>query len=135
MLHGVADAEYDVVGAANPDGAVGLEDALAAHQPFFIEFVVEFRAAGFVPIAFVDFDHFAGMAGDAAVREEVRRVGEDAIEATGVAVAGVDGVEEFEAVAVVEADEGRVRGVNELGSCELRSGRWRQAGSLSYGFD
>jgi len=31
-------------------------------------------AVGFVPIAFVDGDHFAGVAGDAAVGEEVGRV-------------------------------------------------------------
>ncbi len=53
----------------------------------------------FVPIAFVDGDHFAGVAGDAAVGEEVRRVGEDE----------VDGMvrnffQEFEAVAMIEAD-------------------------------
>jgi len=36
-------------------------------------------AAGFVPIAFVDGNHFAGVAGDAAVGEEVGRVGEDEV--------------------------------------------------------
>ena len=30
LLHGEADAENDVRGAADPDGAVGFEDALAA---------------------------------------------------------------------------------------------------------
>jgi hypothetical protein len=34
--------------------------------------VIGVRALGFVPIAFVDGDHFAGVAGDAAVGEEVR---------------------------------------------------------------
>src|SRR5438477_9955612 len=43
--------------------------------------MVFISAAGFVPIAFVDRDHFARMAGDAAVGEEVRRVGEDEIDA------------------------------------------------------
>ena len=65
-------------------------------------------ATGFVPIAFVDGDHFSGVAGDAAVGEEVRRVGEDEVD-------GGFGnfFEEFEAVAVVEADV--VFGVVECG--------------------
>jgi len=101
-----------VVGAADPDGAVGFEDALAAFEPFAIEFVVEFGAAGFVPIAFVDFYHFAGVAGDAAVGEEIGRVGEDGVEAA-FGVFGGDGIEEVEAVALVEADEGRITGENQ----------------------
>ena len=73
------------------------------------------------------------MAGDAAVGEEIGRVGEDAVE-TAFGIFGMDGVEEFEGVAVVEADERSVRGVYEFGSCEFgsRGRRWRQAGSLSY---
>src|SRR6267378_2986451 len=71
-------------------------------------------AAGFVPIAFVDGDHFAGVAGDAAVGEEVRWVGEDQID-------GIfwDGGEDFEAVALVEAEV--VFGVVEGGSGQVRS--------------
>ena len=42
--------------------------------------MVEVRTAGFVPITFVDGDHFAGVAGDAAVGEEVGRVGEDEVD-------------------------------------------------------
>ena len=53
-------------------------------------------ALGFVPGAFVDGDHFTGVAGDAAVGEEVGRVGEDEVD-------GGFG-EEFEGVALVEAD-------------------------------
>src|SRR6267154_892365 len=56
-------------------------------------------AAGFVPIAFVDRDHFSGMAGDAAIGEEIRRVGEDEVDGR-----FGDLGEEFEAIAVVEAD-------------------------------
>src|SRR5712692_6853627 len=56
-------------------------------------------AAGFVPFAFVDGDHFAGVAGDAAVGEEVGRVGEDEVNG-----GGGDGGEEVEAVALVEAE-------------------------------
>ena len=56
-------------------------------------------ALGFVPIAFVDADHFAGVAGDAAVGEEVRRVGKDEVDG----IFG-EGGEDFEAVALVEGD-------------------------------
>ncbi len=56
-------------------------------------------ALGFVPGAFVDGDHFAGVAGDAAVGEEVGRVGEDEVDGG----FGEEG-EEFEGVALVEAD-------------------------------
>ena len=70
-------------------------------------------AAGFVPIAFVDGDHFAGVAGDAAVGEEVGRVGEDEVD-------GIfwDGGEDFETVALVEAEV--VFGVVESGGGENR---------------
>jgi len=74
--------------------------------------VVEFRATGFIPITLVDLDHAAGVATDAAVGEEIGRVGENGVEAAGVAVFGVDGIEEFEAVAVVEAEERGVGGVD-----------------------
>ena len=99
LLHGEADAVDDVGGAGDPDGAIWFEDALRGGEPGTIEEVVFISAAGFVPIAFVDGDHFSGMAGDATVGEEVRRVGEDE----------VDGIfrdlgEDFEAVALVEAD-------------------------------
>jgi hypothetical protein len=59
---------------------------------------------------------FSGVAGDAAVGEEVRRVGED--EADGVVG---DFFEEFEAVTVIEADV--VFGVVENGSGEIRRER------------
>src|SRR5437762_7520304 len=52
----------------------------ASGEPGAVERMVFVGAAGFVPIAFVDRDHFAGMAGDAAVREEIRRVGEDEVD-------------------------------------------------------
>ena len=117
LLHGVADAEDDVVRAGDPDGAVGFQDALAAFEPFGVEFVHHFhRASAFtrpkgfgerVPVAFVDFDHFAGVTGDAAVGEEVGRVGEDHVK-TAVGVFGGDGIHHFEAVALVEEDAVRV---------------------------
>ncbi len=47
----------------------------------------------------MDADHFAGVAGDAAVGEEVGRVGEDEVDG-GFGNLG----EEFEAVAVVDAE-------------------------------
>ena len=71
-------------------------------------------AAGFVPIAFVDGDHFAGVAGDAAVGEEVGRIGEDQVDG-----GFWDGGEDVEAVALVEAEV--VLGVVE-GGMEVVSG-------------
>src|SRR5579864_6892537 len=80
-------------------------------------------AAGFVPIAFVDGDHFAGVAGDAAVGEEVGRVGEDEVD-------GIwrKGGEDFEAIALVEAEV--VVGVVEDGGWE-RCGHRLKAKSRS----
>ena len=110
LLQGVADGEDDVVGAGDPEGAVGLEDALAAAEPFGVELVVQFRAAGAVPIALVHAHHASGVAGDAAVGEEIGRVGKDAIEPA-FGIFGGDGVKEFEAVAVIEANERRIGSV------------------------
>jgi len=89
----------DVGGAGNPDGAVGFQDALRGGEPGAVELVIGIGAAGFVPITFVDRNHFAGVAGDAAVGEEVGRVGEYEVD-------GIfrDGGEDFEAVALVEAE-------------------------------
>ena len=103
LLHGVADTEDDMVGAGHPDGAVGFQDALASLQPRAVEVVVLLRAPGFVPVAFVDADHPPGFAGDAAVGEEIGRVGKDHVEAAGGMLRG-DGVEDGEAVALVEID-------------------------------
>ena len=83
LLHGEADGMDDVAGAADPDGAIGLEDALAGGEPGAIEFMVRVGAAGTVPFAFVDADHAAGVAGDAVVGEEVRRIGEDEVDGIG----------------------------------------------------
>src|SRR6266436_9678556 len=80
--------------------------------------MIGFRAAGFVPIAFVDGDHFAGVAGDAAVGEEVGRVGEDEVDG-----GWGDGGEDIEAIALVEAEV--VFGVVEDGSGE-RVGHWQR---------
>jgi hypothetical protein len=130
LLQRVADGKDDVVRAAHPNGAVGFEDALATCEPFEIEFVVEFRPAGFVPVAFVHLHHFAGVTGDAAVGEEIGRVGKNHVEAA-FGIFGGDGVEEFEAVAVVKAEEGgvgveyQVRGVRrQVRSAGFQHGIW-----------
>ena len=113
LLHGEADGMDDVAGAADPDGAVGLEDALAGGEPGAVEFVVGVGAARTVPIAFIDADHASGVAGDSVVGKEVGRVGEDEVDS----VFG-DGGEDFEAVALVDADI--VFGVAEDGVGEVR---------------
>jgi hypothetical protein len=51
------------------------------------------------------------VAGDAAIREEIRRVGEDGVEAA-LGIFGRDGVQEFEGIAVIEAEEGGIGGEN-----------------------
>ena len=56
-------------------------------------------ALGDVPGAFVDGNHFAGVAGDAAVGEEVGRVGEDEVDG-----GRGDLGEDVEAVALVDAE-------------------------------
>jgi len=70
--------------------------------------VIGVGASGFVPGAFVDGDHFAGVAGDAAVGEEVGRVGEDEVDGGGGELG-----EEVEAVGLVDAEV--VLGVVESG--------------------
>ncbi len=70
------------------------------------------RAARFVPVAFVDGNHFAGVAGDAAVGEEVRRVSEDEVDG-----GFWDLGEDVEAVALVDAEV--VLGIVEGGSGEI----------------
>jgi len=56
-------------------------------------------AAGTVPIAFVDADHASGVAGDAVVREEIGRVGENQVHA-----AFGNGGEDFKAIALKDFD-------------------------------
>lgn len=102
LLHGEANGMDDVGGAGDPDGAIGFENALAGGEPGAVEFMIGVWAAGFVPIAFIDGDHFAGVAGDAALGEEIRRVGEDEVDG-GFGEEGEKG-EEFEGVALIEAD-------------------------------
>src|SRR6202521_318059 len=63
------------------------------------EWVIGVGTLGFFPSAFVDGDHFAGVAGDAAIGEEVGRVGEDEVDG-GFGDLG----EEVEAVALVDAE-------------------------------
>ena len=100
LLHRKTDAENDVMRASNPNCTVGFQNFLAALEPFEIEFVIQFRAARFVPIAFVHFDHPPGVTTDAAVGKEIRRVGKDAIKPAFGILRGY-GVEQFKRVAVV----------------------------------
>ena len=121
LLHGEADRMDDVAGAADPDGAVGLEDALAGGEPEAVEFMIGVGAAGAVPFAFVDADHAAGVAGDAVVGEEVGRVGEDEVDG----IFGQGG-EDIEAIALEDADVMLV--IAEDGGGEVRrrgGGCWR----------
>ena len=72
---------------------------MAGGEPGAVKRMIGVRTARFVPFAFIDADHFAGVAGDAAIGEEVGRVGEDEVD-------GIfrNGGEDFQAVAVVDAE-------------------------------
>ena len=76
------------------------------------------------------------MTTDAAVGKKIRRVGKDGVEAAGVAVFGVNGVEQFEAVAVIQSEEGYVGGVEEAGEGggQRSEGGGRNDGVRSAGF-
>ena len=124
LLQGVADAENDVVRAGHPNRAVRLEHALTPSQPFGVELVVQFRSARDVPIPFIHLDHLARVAGDAAIgpafaqklrpgRQEIRRIGKDGVEPA-LGIFGGDGVEQFEAVAVVKAEKWGFGGEDKL---------------------
>ena len=132
LLHGEADGMDDVAGAADPDGAVGLEDAPAGGEPEAVEFMIGVGAAGAVPFAFVDADHAAGVAGDAVVGEEVGRVGEDEVDG----IFG-EGGEDIEAIALEDADVmlviaedggGKVRRRADCGLRGGRLGKWGEFG-------
>lgn len=131
LLHGESDGMNDVGCAGDPDAGVGFEDALAGGEPGGVESVVGVRAAGTVPFAFVDADHASGVAGDAAVGEEVGRVGEDEVDAR-----GGDGGEDFEAVAVEDFDAmARVveGGFGEMGGPAFAGASARQGRGVGHG--
>ena len=88
-----------VAGAADPNCSVGLEDALAGGEPSAVEFMVCVGAARAVPIAFVDADHAAGVAGDSVVGKKIGRVGENQVHAS-----FGNFCEDFEAVALKDFD-------------------------------
>src|SRR5579862_3064991 len=85
-----------------------------------VPYRVKVRTGQFVPLAFIDADHAAGVAGDAVVGEEVGRVGEDEVDA-----GWGDGGEDVEAVALEDFDV--MLGVVEDGGGE--------GGARSFGFD
>ena len=66
--------------AANPDGARRFEDPVALCHPLLGELEVQLPTSALIPFAFVDADHPASVAGYATIREEIGRVGPDAIE-------------------------------------------------------
>src|SRR5690606_2565655 len=84
LLHGETDAVDDMTRSRDPDRAVGTEHALAALEPPSIEGVVLLHAAAAVTAALVDPGALSVLAGGAAVRQEVRRVGEDDVDALGL---------------------------------------------------
>ena len=79
-LQGVADAVDVVRRSRDPHCAVGLEQAAALIEPEQVEVVVADDPRAFVPAAFVHADHAAPDAGNPAVGQKVRRVGEDHVD-------------------------------------------------------
>jgi len=116
LLHGEAYGMDYVAGAADPNRSVRLEDALASCKPCAVEFVVCVGAARTVPIAFVDADHAAGVAGDSVIGEKIRRVGENQVHAA----FGNFG-EDFEAVALENFDVMLVIAEDGCGQVRIRS--------------
>ena len=127
----ISDQNFIVIARVVFSITYGRTPLRAGGEPGAVEFVDIFNsgpyrakvgAAGFVPFAFVDADHAAGVAGDAAVREEVGRVGEEEVH-------GIFGdfFQNFEAVALINADV--VFRVVEDGSGQIGfAGAFRSAG-------
>ena len=79
-LQGVAALVDGVVGAADPDGAVGFEHATHRLNPSAVEPEVLERPAAAIPVALVDADALARVDGEAVVGEIVGRVGEHEVD-------------------------------------------------------
>ena len=69
-----------VMGATNPNRAIVAQFGTAQGKPLAVELVIVFRCAAFVPIAFIDTYLLAAMHADAAITEEIRRIGKDGID-------------------------------------------------------
>src|SRR5690606_38457945 len=87
--------EDHVLGARDPHGARRLEDPLDLPQPVPLEGVVRREAARRIPLPLVHPRTSAALAGEAAVREVIGRIGEDQIDA-----GGRESGEEVQAVAL-----------------------------------
>ena len=61
-----ADAKNVVIGARNPDRAVGFEKSVTFAQPIQIKSVDLLEGRGFVPLAFIDRNHAPTLASHAA---------------------------------------------------------------------
>ena len=81
LLHGAADDVYYVSRAGDPDGPVASEQPPAKREPSAGELVGFGEAFRSVPIAFIDADHAAALAGDSSAGKEIWRVGEDHVKA------------------------------------------------------
>ena len=80
-LQSETEAEDDVVGAGDPDGAVGFEDAARLLQPPDVELVILREPHGPVPGTLVHRGEPAALERNAASGEPVRRIGEDHLNA------------------------------------------------------
>jgi len=117
LLHGETHRVNHVAGAADPDGAVGLEHTLAGGEPSAVELMVEVEPPGLIPRALVHGNHFARVAGDAVIGKKIGRVGENQVDA----IWG-NGGENLQAIALINLDVMIGVAKNRLGqlACELR---------------
>lgn len=72
-----------MVGARHPDGAVVFQVVTATGEPLLVESVDMFGRAALVPFALVHAHHLSALHADAAIGEEVGRVGENHVEGEG----------------------------------------------------
>ena len=117
--------------SAHPQRAVGFEEATTFAQPRGVELVDVFGRGAGVPRTFIDAHHLPVLTGDAARREEIRRVGEDEVEGLGFRAR-----KEVERVALIQAQP--ACGVVENGlrsfvdEKRFANGRWEIMKRLEY---
>lgn len=80
LLQGIGHRKDIVVRAANPYCPIVFQFLPAECYPMPVEFVNGSRGLAFIPVSFVYVDDFSALEADAAVAEEVGRIGEYRVE-------------------------------------------------------
>ena len=76
----VCHREDIVISSRNPDSSVLRQVFSAFSNPFLVELVDMFGRAALIPFPLVYAHHLPALYADSAVRQEVRRIGEDHVE-------------------------------------------------------